>query len=160
MPLQLILSSPHPHLPMATNLQLHSSSNTTSTAPPSYHAISTPVLPPGGSQYKFPRMPRTPKKQRPIVLSLIRDLVTTADFTPSSVDSIVTSCAAALSPAGISDLLQSLNIEGHTGLYWGIVNDRLGALWALTEYISEMTCVCSSDLRQACMMAIMPCLCS
>jgi len=96
-------------------------------------------------------MPRTPNKQRAIVLSFIRDLVTTADFTPSSVDSIVTSCAAALSPAGFSDLLQSLNIEGHTALYWAIVNDRLGALWALNEYISEMTYVCSSDLRQACM---------
>ena len=102
----------HPHSPMATDLKLDRSSHI--TAPPSYHAISNTS---GRFKIQTPWMLRTPNEKRAIVLSFIRDLVATADFTPSSVVPIVTSCATALSPAGFSDPLQSLNIEGHTTSY-------------------------------------------
>ena len=92
---------------MATNFELYSSFGA-STAPPSYDmAVSTvtgtsPLLPLEGAQSRLSWMLRTPNKKRAIALSLIRDLVTTADFNPALVVPIVTSCAAALSPARFS----------------------------------------------------------
>jgi hypothetical protein len=89
--------------------------------------------------------------QSRIVLSRIRELVTSSDVTPSSVVPIVNSCAADISPAGFSDLLQSLNIRDHTAMYWAIMNNRREALLALSGYISKFSPICSSDLRLACM---------
>ncbi|KAJ8589888.1 hypothetical protein M405DRAFT_933170 [Rhizopogon salebrosus TDB-379] len=89
---------------------------------------------------------------RTTVLSRIRHLVTSPNYTPSSVAPIVNSCAAALSVSEFSDLLQSLYIGGHTAMYWAIVNDRREALSALVGYISQISSVCSDDLRTACML--------
>ncbi|OAX38016.1 hypothetical protein K503DRAFT_770897 [Rhizopogon vinicolor AM-OR11-026] len=52
------------------------------------------------------------KQTRTTVLSRIHDLVTSHDFTPSSVALIINSCAAILPPVEFSNLLQSRNI-GH-----------------------------------------------
>ncbi|KAG2152210.1 hypothetical protein BD769DRAFT_1288903, partial [Suillus cothurnatus] len=85
------------------------------------------------------------------VLSRIRDIVSAPDIidTPS-VASIVNACATSLSVAEFSDLLQSPNIEGHTALYWAIVNEQQGAFSAFTVFITKFSPVCSSDLRLAC----------
>ncbi|KAG1755723.1 hypothetical protein EDB19DRAFT_1662685 [Suillus lakei] len=87
------------------------------------------------------------------VLSRIRDIVSAPDFTPSSVALTVDACAASLSVAEFSDLLQSPNIEGHTALYWAIVNKRQEAFSVFVGFISEFSSVCSSDLRLACMVS-------
>ncbi|KAG0704521.1 hypothetical protein DFH29DRAFT_997610 [Suillus ampliporus] len=53
--------------------------------------------------------------------------------------------------AKFSNLLQTRSIEGHTALYWAIVNNRPEALSAFFGFISQISSVCSSDLRLACM---------
>ncbi|KAG1866650.1 hypothetical protein DFJ58DRAFT_698876 [Suillus subalutaceus] len=85
------------------------------------------------------------------VLSRIRDIVSAPDIidTPS-VALIVDACTASLSVAEFSDLLQSPNIEGHTALYWAIVNKRQEAFSAFAVFITKFSPVCSSDLRLAC----------
>ncbi|KAG2033999.1 hypothetical protein BDR03DRAFT_984692 [Suillus americanus] len=69
----------------------------------------------------------------------------------SSVTSNVNACVAALPAAELSNTLTQLNIEGHTALYWAIVNNRSEALWALEELTSCYSSNCISDLRNACM---------
>lgn len=51
-------------------------------------------------------------------------MVSAPDITPSDADQIDDACAASLSVAEFSDLLQSPNIEGHIALYWVMVNKR------------------------------------
>jgi len=85
------------------------------------------------------------------VLSRIRDIVSAPGFTPSSVAPVVNACTAVLSAADFSDLLQTPNIEGHTALYWAIVNNRREAFSVFAAFISEFSSVCSSDLHLACM---------
>jgi hypothetical protein len=92
-----------------------------------------------------------PTESRIIVLSRIRELVTGPDVTPSSVAPIVNSCAADISAAKFSALLQSRNIESHSAMYWAIVNDRPEALSAFTGFISKISSGCRSELRRACM---------
>ncbi|KAG2036695.1 hypothetical protein BDR03DRAFT_1011450 [Suillus americanus] len=91
------------------------------------------------------------KQKRATVLSRVRDLVSAADSTPSSIDSIVNACASALTAAQLSDLLQTPNIEDHTALYWAIVNHRREVSSAFARFISNFSSECSSDLRLACM---------
>jgi hypothetical protein len=94
---------------------------------------------------------------RTTVLSRIHDLVTNPNYTPYSAAPTVNSCAAALSSSEFSDLLQSLNIKGHTAMYWAIVNDRREALPALVEYISQISSLATCALR-ACWLATTHCL--
>jgi hypothetical protein len=133
--------------------------------PPSYDTTPASATPLGISQpiqskrpsarSVFFRMLRSKRKhtsdESRIVLFRIRELVTSSDVIPSSVVPIVNSCAADISPAEFSDLLQSLNIGDHTAMYWAIMNNRREALLALSGYISKISPVCSSDLRLACM---------
>ncbi|KAG1773701.1 hypothetical protein EV702DRAFT_561073 [Suillus placidus] len=124
---------------------------TSTDTPPSYTTTSTSALVDSlqhGRRFSF-----LPSRQtRNTVLTCIRDIVSAPDFTPSSVIPIVDACAAALSAVEFSDLLQTRNIEGHTALYWAIVNERREAFSALSGFISEFSSACSSDLRVACMM--------
>ena len=83
-------------------------------------------------------------------VSRIRDLVTAPDYTPSLAASVVSSCAASLSTSEFSYLLQSLYIDGHTAMYWAIVNDRREALLALVKFTPKLSSTCSKDLRLAC----------
>ncbi|KAG1867914.1 hypothetical protein DFJ58DRAFT_117311 [Suillus subalutaceus] len=99
------------------------------------------------SVFSFRRM----KQKRTAVLSRIRDIVLAPSFTPSSVTPIVNACTAALPAAEPSNILTQLNIEGHTALYWAIVNNRPRAVWAFNKFISCYSSVCTSDLRIACM---------
>jgi len=128
-----------------------------SDAPPSYKAItaeSTISLElPKPLQSKWSWMLSNKKRARATVLSCIRDLVTTKKITPSSesVTQIANACAAALPRAEFLNLLQSLNIEGHTPLYWAILSGRLEVFRAFTKFISIWSYICASDLRLACM---------
>ncbi|KAG1858773.1 hypothetical protein DFJ58DRAFT_658560, partial [Suillus subalutaceus] len=79
------------------------------------------------------------------------DIVLAPNFNPSSVTPNLNACAAALPAAELSNILTQLNIEGHTALYWAIVNNRPQALWAFNKFISCYSLVCTSDLRIACM---------
>ncbi|KAG2158347.1 uncharacterized protein EDB93DRAFT_1100544 [Suillus bovinus] len=109
-------------------------------APPSYNAVS--MSPISGDSVKC-RPPSVFSKEqtkqiRTTVLSLIRDVVTTPDFVPSSVGPIFDACAASIPAGEFSDILQESNIEGHTPLYWAIVNSR-------PEAISALSCMVTSD---------------
>ncbi|OJA09660.1 hypothetical protein AZE42_03665 [Rhizopogon vesiculosus] len=116
-------------------------------APPSYDAIQSKCQ---SSGPVFSRILRQ-KSTSNTILSCIRDLVTGPNFNPSSVDPIINSCASALSAAKFSSLLQSRNIDGHSAIYWAIVNNRLEAVSASTKFISKLSSGCRSDLRRACM---------
>ncbi|KAG2369572.1 hypothetical protein BDR07DRAFT_527594 [Suillus spraguei] len=85
-------------------------------------------------------------------LSCICAIVSSPDFTPSSIAQTVSACAATPPAADFSKLLQKPNIEHHTALYWAIVNNRREALWKFINFIPKLSRACSSDLRLACMM--------
>ncbi|KAG1885396.1 hypothetical protein F4604DRAFT_1725958 [Suillus subluteus] len=91
------------------------------------------------------------KQKRAAVLSRIRDIVLAPNFNPSSVTSNLNACAAALPAAELANILTQLNIEGHTALYWAIMNNRPQAFWAFDKFISAgpYSSVCTSDLRIA-----------
>ncbi|KAG1841879.1 hypothetical protein C8R48DRAFT_679173 [Suillus tomentosus] len=119
---------------MATNSKVADDSST----PPSYDTIlASPIQCDKSSIYIFGLM----KKKRAAVLSRIRDIVLAPDFIPSSVVPNVNACAAALPATEFSKILTQLNIEGHTALYWAIVNNRPQALWTFINSILETTSV-------------------
>ncbi|KAJ8597048.1 hypothetical protein M405DRAFT_887063 [Rhizopogon salebrosus TDB-379] len=132
---------------MASKSDLDSKADT--DLPPSYDttpASATPLGTPQSIQSKRP-------SARSVFFSDVKKQAETyhSDVIPSSVVPIVNSCAADISPAEFSDLLQSLNIGDHTAMYWAIMNNRRETLLALSGYISKISPVCSSDLRLACM---------
>jgi hypothetical protein len=138
---------------MATKSELDSKTNT--DVLPSYDAISFIQSKRQSAQSVISWMlgsKQTLTTQSQITaLSRIRELVTGPDVTPSSVAPIVNSCAADLSAAKFSALLQSRSIEGHSATYWAIVNNRPEALSAFTGFISKISSGCRSELRRACM---------
>ncbi|KAG1800716.1 hypothetical protein EV424DRAFT_1647959 [Suillus variegatus] len=82
------------------------------------------------------------KQRRATALTKIRTLVFVTDGnTPSPVEWDITI-------AELSNLLQTRNFEGHTALYWAIVNHA-----AFVKFIDrfKFSPECSSDLRLACM---------
>ncbi|KAG1885090.1 hypothetical protein F4604DRAFT_1729659 [Suillus subluteus] len=107
--------------------------------PPPYDGIVSPLDSLRPTLFSFLR-----KKQN--VLSCIRHIVSA----PSSIAKIANACAATLTPAKFARLLQKPNIEGHTALYWSIVNHGREAFSALATFVPQFTPVCSSDLRLAC----------
>ncbi|KAG1743625.1 uncharacterized protein EDB91DRAFT_218233 [Suillus paluster] len=118
-------------------------------APPSYDTISMSASA-DSVNFKRPLICSfLPMKQKR-VLSCIRDIVLAPNFPPSSAAPTINACAAALPAARFSDLLQTSNVEGHTALYWAIVNNRREAFLAFAGFISELSSGCSSDLRLAC----------
>ncbi|KAG2134298.1 hypothetical protein BD769DRAFT_479583 [Suillus cothurnatus] len=121
--------------------------------PPTYDEISSASL--LDSVHSICRQPRLfsflRKKQKRIsILSSIRDIVSNPNITPSSITKIANACAATLTPVQFAHLLQEPNIEGHTALYWSIINHRRETCSALATFIPQFTSVCSSDLRLAC----------
>ncbi|KIK35519.1 hypothetical protein CY34DRAFT_812061 [Suillus luteus UH-Slu-Lm8-n1] len=111
----------------------------------------------GGSRPSVLSLLRTTQKQK-FTLSPIRDLVSAPGFTSSSssvtVISLLSACAAALSPPMFSHLLQTPNIQGHTALSWVIVNDRREAFSPfVVESFPDFRLLGCFDLRLACMMA-------
>ncbi|KAG2369571.1 hypothetical protein BDR07DRAFT_1371140 [Suillus spraguei] len=121
-------------------------------SPPSYNAISTSLSADSiWSSLKLWVFSFLQSKQE--CLSCIRAIVSSPDFAPSSVAQTVSACAATLPAATeFSKLLQQPNIEGHTALYWAIVNNRREALSAFINFIPKLSPACSSDLRLACVM--------
>ncbi|KAG2044000.1 hypothetical protein BDR03DRAFT_1005192 [Suillus americanus] len=93
------------------------------------------------------------RQKRKIVLSRIRDIVSAPDFIPSSIAPVIETCVThdAFSPAEFSNLLQTPIIEGHTAMYWAVVNHRREALSAFAVFIPRFSSVCFDDLRLACM---------
>ncbi|KAG1866487.1 hypothetical protein DFJ58DRAFT_723985 [Suillus subalutaceus] len=117
--------------------------------PPSYNAIFTSVSA-DSIWSKLWVFSLLQSKQN--CLSHICAIVSSPDFTPSSIAQTVSACVTTLPAAEFSKLLQQPNIEGHTALYWAIVNDRREALLAFINFIPKLSPACSSDLRLACMM--------
>jgi len=142
---------------MATEFELERNSN--ANPPPPYHLYE--AIPTSERSLELPKplqsrwtwMLSNKKRARATVLSCISDLVTAKRIAPSSASAtqIANACAAALPHAEFSNLLQSLNIEGHTALYWAILSGRLEVLWAFIKFISRWSYICASDLRLACM---------
>ncbi|KAG2157331.1 hypothetical protein DEU56DRAFT_764036 [Suillus clintonianus] len=146
--------SPSPaHLTNMDTSELFDDRKSDVNAPPSYDAVPTSALSTDYLQCRPPSIfsRQRIKQTRTTVLSLIRDMVSAPDFTPSSVVPIVDACAASLPAAEFTNLLQTSNIEGHTALYWAIVNNRREALVAFFRFIPKYTSTSYSDLRLACM---------
>lgn len=135
------------------NMNINACASGVSDPPPSYDAIYTSVsaysIRCKRSVFSFLQSKR--KRRCAPVLSCIREIVSSPHFTLSYVVSVVKSCAAALSAAEFSDLLQKPNIEDHTALYWAIVNNRREALLEFTKFIPKFSPACFSDMRLACM---------
>ncbi|KAG2361489.1 hypothetical protein BDR07DRAFT_1461381 [Suillus spraguei] len=85
------------------------------------------------------------KKYQTIDLSShIRHIVSAPNLSPASIVKTANECAATLSPAQFTHLLQEPNIEGHTALYWSIVNHGREAFFALATFVPQFTPACSS----------------
>ncbi|KAG1735580.1 uncharacterized protein EDB91DRAFT_1348254 [Suillus paluster] len=123
-------------------------SNSITIVPSSYDTISKSAPSADSIQCRPPSV-FSFRQKRKDVLSRIHDIVFTPGFRSSCVAQDVNFCAAALAAAEFSNLLQTRNIEGHTALYWAIVNRRPDALSALAGFISQFSSVCTSDLRFA-----------
>ncbi|KAG2367480.1 hypothetical protein BDR07DRAFT_1606128 [Suillus spraguei] len=138
---------------MDSKFDLFDGGRSDSNAPPAYDAVSTSSM----SAYSIQSRPQSvfSKEQteqiRTTVLSLIRDIVTAPDFVPSSVGSIIDACVASLPTAEFTALLQESNIEGHTPVYWAVVNNRPEALAAFLKFINTFTSGGCEDMRLACM---------
>ncbi|KAG2343875.1 hypothetical protein BDR05DRAFT_999770 [Suillus weaverae] len=139
---------------MATKAKVFDDSKPVTDSLPPYDKISTFVSSADSMQctgrpsiFSFIRN----KAKRTTVLSCIRDIVSAPDFSSSSIISSVNACVAAISPAEFSDLLQKPDIEGHTAMYWAILNHRREAFSAFAAFIANFSSVCTSDLRLACM---------
>ena len=126
---------------MCPNSRLDGRSDTSDIPPPYYEAEAPPSRAGGPT--------RRNREQK--CLARICDLVTAPNYIPESAIHIVDYCAATLSASAFSNLLQSLNIRGHTAMYWAIVNDRREVLSAVKGFISTRSTACSDDLRLACM---------
>ncbi|KAG0704520.1 hypothetical protein DFH29DRAFT_373831 [Suillus ampliporus] len=62
-------------------------------------------------------------------------------------------CCCSTSCKVLQPFCRHIASRGHTALYWAIVNNRPEALSAFFGFISQISSVCSSDLRLACMTA-------
>ncbi|KAG2749347.1 hypothetical protein P692DRAFT_20833197, partial [Suillus brevipes Sb2] len=83
-------------------------------------------------------------KKRQVVLSRIRDLVSTPNFIPSSIAPVIETCITqgALSPAEFSAFLQLPFIEGHSAMYWAILNHRREVVLAFAASIPRFLLSC------------------
>lgn len=92
------------------------------------------------------------QKRKVVVLSRIRDLVCTPNFIPSSIAPVIETCITqgALSPAEFSAFLQLPFIEGHSAMYWAILNHRREVLSAFAAHIPRFLLFCVVDMRLAC----------
>jgi hypothetical protein len=138
---------------MDTKFELFDGGKYDTNAPPSYDAVSMSSISADSVQCRPPPVfsKEQTKQIRTTVLSLIRDMVSTLDFIPSTVGPIMDACAASLPAAEFTALLQESNIEGHTPLYWAVVNNRPEARLALYRFITRYTPDCFNDVRLACM---------
>ncbi|KAG1745618.1 hypothetical protein EDB19DRAFT_1906134 [Suillus lakei] len=100
----------------------------------------------------FSPLPNARTKQaRQTVISLIRDLVTATTSDNSAATPILASCASALSPSSFSALLQHPTFDGHTPIYWAILNRHTHILPDMLRYAGPLNKACIADIRLACL---------
>ncbi|KAG1750617.1 uncharacterized protein EDB91DRAFT_1023178, partial [Suillus paluster] len=103
----------------------------------------------------FSLLPNARTKQiRQTVISLLHDLVASPTTTTSDCSAaapILASCASALSPSSFSTLLQHPTFEGHTPIYWAILNRHTHILPEILRYAGPLNHACIADLRLACL---------
>lgn len=100
----------------------------------------------------FSLLPNARTKQaRQTVISLIRDLVATSTTDNSAATPILASCASALSPSSFSAILQQPTFEGHTPIYWAILNRHTHILPDMLQYAGPLNNACVADIRLACL---------
>ncbi|KAG1905940.1 uncharacterized protein F5891DRAFT_632854 [Suillus fuscotomentosus] len=138
---------------MDTEFELFDDDKSDVNAPPSYHAVSMSSISADSVQCEpsFVFSKAQTKQIRTTVLSLIRGMVITPDFILSSVGPTLDACATSLPAAEFTDILQESNIEGHTPLYWAIVNKRPEVLSAFHKFITAYKNDSFHDVRLACM---------
>lgn len=92
------------------------------------------------------------RQKRKVILSRIRDLVCTPNLIPSSIAPVIKTCITqgALSPTEFSAFLQLPFIEGHSAMYWAILNHRREVLSAFAAHIPRFLLFCVIDMRLAC----------
>ncbi|KAG2158767.1 uncharacterized protein EDB93DRAFT_1120092 [Suillus bovinus] len=118
---------------------------------PSPAPTARPTAPPSSSTW-LSLLPDTRTKQtRQTVISLIRDLVATTTTDNSAATPILASCASALSPPSFSTLLQQPTLEGHTPIYWAILNRHTDILPDMLQYAGPLNNACVTDIRLACL---------
>ncbi|KAG1895316.1 uncharacterized protein F5891DRAFT_674503 [Suillus fuscotomentosus] len=99
----------------------------------------------------FSLLPNVRTKQtRQTIISLIRDLVATTTDN-SAATPILASCASALPPSSFSALLQQPILEGHTPIYWAILNRHTHILPDMLQYAGPLNNACVADIRLACL---------
>ncbi|KAG2338326.1 hypothetical protein BDR05DRAFT_705223 [Suillus weaverae] len=91
------------------------------------------------------------KQTRQTVISLIRDLVATSTADNSAATPILASCASALSPSSFSALLQQPTFDGHTPIYWAILNRHTHILPDMLQHAGPLNNSCVADIRLACL---------
>ncbi|OAX32735.1 hypothetical protein K503DRAFT_776346 [Rhizopogon vinicolor AM-OR11-026] len=126
------------------------------TLPVASHPTASSSTSTAGSWFSLLPSART-KQTRQTVLSLIRDLVASTSSPSSDIpDSsaaapILASCASVLSPSSFSALLQDPTFEGHTALYWVILNRHIHILPQMLRYAGPLNRECVADVRLACL---------
>ncbi|EIW54156.1 uncharacterized protein TRAVEDRAFT_60610 [Trametes versicolor FP-101664 SS1] len=134
---------------------------------PSSTALKSPITPPSksagkrpsSSWFNFGPAARASKEVRTTIQGLIRDLVKQND--PHGALGVLESCADACRSfdLAISSLLQERTIEGHTPLYWAIINrpaesapsDEPDLVTALLSHAAPLSDATVDELRLACL---------
>ena len=114
----------------------------------------------GTSWFNFGPSSKAAKEVRATVLGLLRDLVKQGD-TQGGALGVLESCADACKTydLSLSSLLQEKSVEGHTPLYWAIVNrpalpprpDDLDLVSAILSHAAPLTDATVDELRLACL---------
>lgn len=107
---------------------------------------------PSSSSTWFSFLPNARIKQTlQTVISLLHDLVSTTTTENSAAASILASCASAIPPSSFSTLLQQPTFEGHTPIYWAILNHHAHILPDMLQYAGPLNNACIADIRLACL---------
>ncbi|KAF9244546.1 hypothetical protein BU15DRAFT_34093, partial [Melanogaster broomeanus] len=89
---------------------------------------------------------------RQTILSLVRDLVTNPQL--PDISGLLYSCedACKMYNLNFSTLLQEQEIEGHTSMYWAVINCH-ASLPSLLEHAAPLTWASKQDIRLACLVS-------
>ncbi|EIW80130.1 hypothetical protein CONPUDRAFT_82499 [Coniophora puteana RWD-64-598 SS2] len=155
-----VVAGSRPNEPRDEKHQPQSSSSSSAAGGPSRFAVPPKVKSKPSTSWlsAFPfTTSRTTKHVRQTTLSLVRDLVVDSHAhtsEPPPATAILASCAdaCASNKLDLSSVLQEPSIEGHTPMYWAIVNGRERELLAaLLLHTPSLTPACVADIRLACL---------
>lgn len=114
----------------------------------------------GNSWFNFGPRSKAAKEVRTTVLGLLRDLIKQGE-TQGGALGVLESCADACKTydLSLSSLLQEKSVEGHTPLYWAIVNrpalpprpDDIDLVSAILSHAAPLTDATVDELRLACL---------